>query len=131
MRIEPPSQLGGFGALGVRGDLDDPDSTCASCSRKFDHSSARDSFRLVRSVNNSVEVDGVLGVRWNGDKGARRVLLPEVPGRASPACSRCSWESHVQLCRSISTLRKLLTFSPAEQRCNQLQHLKLFGIRSI
>ena len=74
-------------------------------SRKPAQRSARDS-RLWEAevgvtaesvVKNSVLRDGVLGVRWKGDMGSRRLLLPpppwweaEAPGRASPACSRCS-----------------------------------------
>lgn len=41
------------------------------------------------SVKNSELSAGELGVRWKGEVGSRRVL-PEVPGRASPACSFCS-----------------------------------------
>jgi len=40
-------------------------------------------------VKNSVDNVGVLGVRWNGDMGRRKLpLVP--PGLASPACSFCS-----------------------------------------
>ncbi len=89
--------------VGIRGDDADDTltSACASCSRKFDHSSPRDSLLLARSGKNSLDRDGVLGVRLNGDRGARR-LLPEVPGRARPACSRCS----VMPETSTSTSRK-------------------------
>ena len=51
--------------------------------------SANDSLLAGGSVKNSVDNDGVLGVRWNGDTGNLRVL-PDVPGRARPACSFCS-----------------------------------------
>ena len=59
--------------------------------------SARDSFSLTPggSVKNSDESDGVLGVRWNGDIGRRRLPLAP-PGLARPACSFCS---SVQLSR--------------------------------
>lgn len=76
------------------GTLDGLDSCCASCSRKFDHSSARDSLRLEFSGKNSECMVGVLGVLWKGDIGARRRLF-EPPGRARPACSRCSEKREV------------------------------------
>lgn len=41
------------------------------------------------SGKNSEDSEGVLGVRWNGDIGIRKLLL-EAPGLASPACSFCS-----------------------------------------
>lgn len=41
------------------------------------------------SEKNSVLRDGVLGVRWKGEAGRRRVLC-DAPGRARPACSFCS-----------------------------------------
>jgi hypothetical protein len=61
-------------------------------SRKPAQRSASDSLLAdvgVGSEKNSVFSDGVLGVLWNGDEGRRREL-PEAPGRANPACSRCS-----------------------------------------
>lgn len=71
------------------GDLGDFAPSCASCSRKSDHSSAKDSFRLLLSGKKSVDSDGVLGVRCHGEIGTRRLGF-EAPGRARPACSRCS-----------------------------------------
>lgn len=72
-------------------DAASPAPSCALRSRKFAHRSARDSLSLaeVGSEKTSVLRDGELGVRWKGDMGRRRLLV-EVPGRASPACSRCS-----------------------------------------
>ena len=61
---------------------------CASCSRNPDQSSARDSL-LVVLVYSSLLSDGLLGVRWKGEMGMRRLVL-EAPGRDSPACSRWS-----------------------------------------
>ncbi len=60
-------------------------------SRKPAQRSASDSLADVgvSSEKYSALRDGVLGVRWNGDDGRRRLLV-EVPGLASPACSRCS-----------------------------------------
>ena len=51
--------------------------------------SASDSLVGGGSLKNSVDSAGVLGVRWNGDKGNRKVLF-DVPGLARPACSFCS-----------------------------------------
>ena len=74
--------------------LDDTlcDASSTLLSRNPAQRSASDSLLAdvgVGSEKNSVLSDGVLGVLWNGDVGSRRVLL-EVPGRANPACSRCS-----------------------------------------
>ena len=103
--------------------------SCASCSRKSDHSAANDSFdslRLGLSVAKSVDRDGVLGVRCQGDIGVLRFGL-EAPGRARPACSRCSrkqvsfgmcWGNWVEEC----------TICPTEQSGNNLEYLELFGI---
>ena len=71
------------------GDLGDLIPACASCSRKSDQSSARDSFLVPPSGKKSVDKAGVLGVLCHGDKGTRRFGL-DAPGRARPACSRCS-----------------------------------------
>lgn len=53
--------------------------------------SARDSLPDVggASEKKSVLKDGVLGVRWKGEAGRRKVLC-DAPGRARPACSFCS-----------------------------------------
>lgn len=51
--------------------------------------SANDSLLAGASAKNSLDRDGVLGVRWKGDVGKRRVLY-DVPGLARPACSFCS-----------------------------------------
>ena len=63
---------------------------CDSCSRKLDQSSASDSLLLAPLSMNSVAKVGVLGER-RGLLGTRSLLEAfEVPGRARPACSRCS-----------------------------------------
>jgi hypothetical protein len=67
-----------------------PSSACRS--KKSAHNSASDSlFSLLLAVSgkNSEDKDGVLGVRWNGERGSRKLLL-DAPGRARPACSFCS-----------------------------------------
>lgn len=66
-----------------------PSSTLRS--KKPAQRSAKDSFpdEGAFSEKNSVLRDGVLGVRWKGETGRRRVLF-EAPGRARPACSFCS-----------------------------------------
>ena len=61
----------------------------ASCSRKSDHNSANDSFRLPLSGKNSAVNAGVLGVRCQGEMGVLKLGL-DAPGRAKPACSLCS-----------------------------------------
>ena len=61
----------------------------ASCSKKSDHNSASDSFRVPPSGKKSVDSAGVLGVRCQGEIGILRFGF-EAPGRARPACSRCS-----------------------------------------
>lgn len=68
-----------------------PAPSCALLSKKFAHRSARDSLSLadVGSEKMSLLRDGELGVLWKGDVGSRK-LPPEPPGRARPACSRCS-----------------------------------------
>ncbi len=71
------------------GDRGDPLPSCASCSRKSDHSSASDSFRLLLSGKKSVDNAGVLGVRCHGEMGTRKLGF-DAPGLARPACSRCS-----------------------------------------
>lgn len=67
-----------------------PSSACLS--RNPVHNSASDSlFSLLLEVSgkNSLDSDGVLGVRWNGDIG-NLMLLFDAPGLARPACSFCS-----------------------------------------
>ena len=71
------------------GDLGDLIASCASCSKKSDQSSARDSFLVPPSGKKSVDKAGVLGVLFHGDKGTRRLEF-DAPGRLRPACSRCS-----------------------------------------
>lgn len=67
--------------------------TSASCSRKLDHSSARVSLLEAPLSMKSVARLGVLGVRI-GVPGTRNLPgILDVPGRASPACSRCSVSS--------------------------------------
>lgn len=80
--------------------LEDVSASSTLCRRKSVHRSASDSLWWLLPAaaeeaddasekKNSVLRDGVLGVRWKGELGRRRLLLA-VPGRASPACSRCS-----------------------------------------
>ena len=68
--------------------------SAASRSRKSCHSSASDSLLLeLLAINMGSDIefnDGVLGVRRKGDMGMRREEPDDVPGRARPACSRCS-----------------------------------------
>lgn len=73
-------------ALGEPGDLT---LSWASCSRKFDQSSANDSFLFPLSGKKSVDNAGVLGVRCHGDTGTRKLGF-DAPGLARPACSLCS-----------------------------------------
>ena len=82
---------------------DSPEASSTLRSRKPAHRSASDSFPEVGvgSEKNSVFRDGVLGVRWNGETGSRSEL-PDAPGRAKPACSRCS---SVQLSRPEMTCK--------------------------
>lgn len=84
----PPVVFGDEGDL-VLWDFGDCTPSCASCSRKLDHKSASDSFLLLLSRKRSVDRDGVLGVRCQGDSGTLRLRF-DVPGLARPACSRCS-----------------------------------------
>ena len=70
-------------------DFGDCTPSCASCSRKLDHKSASDSFLLLFSGKRSVDREGVLGVRCQGDSGTLRLGF-DAPGLARPACSRCS-----------------------------------------
>ena len=83
----------GFAPLAMlvdREDLDVLAPSCVSCSRKSDHIPASDSFLLLPSSGKkSVDKAGVLGVLCHGDTGALRLGL-DAPGRARPACSRCS-----------------------------------------
>lgn len=65
------------------------DPSSALRSRNPVQRSASDSLVAGGSLKNSVESDGVLGVRWNGDTGKRKLLF-DVPGLARPACSFCS-----------------------------------------
>jgi len=69
--------------------------SAASLSKKSCHNSAKLSLLLellaISIGSDAALSDGVDGVRPKGDKGMRRlVVLDAVPGRASPACSRCS-----------------------------------------
>jgi hypothetical protein len=73
----------------------EPPPSAASRSKKSDQSSASDSLLLellaisIGSVLSALLSDGVDGVRLKGDSGMRRLLF-DAPGRARPACSRCS-----------------------------------------
>ena len=67
-----------------------PEPSWALRSRKLAHSSDNDSLSLEDdgSEKTSALSEGELGVRVKGDMGRRRLF--EAPGRARPACSRCS-----------------------------------------
>ena len=101
----PTVVVGDEGDL-VLWDFGDCTSSCASCSRKLDHKSASDSFLLLLSRKRSVDRDGVLGVRCQGDSGTLRLRF-DAPGLARPACSRCSSQVSVlsNLCFANSTHR--------------------------
>lgn len=76
--------------------LSPPFSSPASRCKKSCHNSARLSLLLellAMSIGSDIELsEGVEGVRRKGDMGSRKLdVAPEdVPGRARPACSRCS-----------------------------------------
>lgn len=53
----------------LEGDFGDLTPSRASCSRKSDQSSPRDSFLVPPSGKNSVDNAGVLGVRCQGETG--------------------------------------------------------------
>lgn len=128
--------------------LPPPPPSCASRSRKSDHSSASDSLLLplppppAPSGMKSEDNEGVLGVRRKGESGTRRAAF-EAPGRARPARSRCSGGATVSIlplsCNAIACLfvqschgkEGRITFRPAEQGGNELQHLKLLGIAPV
>jgi hypothetical protein len=88
----PPPALGGGEVALPRRDASLP--SAASRSRKSCHSSASDSLLLeLLAINIGSDIEfseGVLGVRRKGDMGIRREEPEDVPGRARPACSRCS-----------------------------------------
>lgn len=69
--------------------LPETEPSSALRSRKPAHRSASDSLLAGGSLKNSVDSEGVLGVRWKGDTGRRKLPLA-APGLASPACSFCS-----------------------------------------
>lgn len=75
--------------LETLGDFGDFTPSWDSCSKKSDQSSAIDSFLVPLSGKKSVDNAGVLGVRCHGDIGTLRFGF-DAPGRAKPACSRCS-----------------------------------------
>jgi hypothetical protein len=68
--------------------------SAASLSKKSCHSSASDSLLLELLAINMGSLtllsEGVDGVRRKGDMGMRRPEADAPPGRARPACSRCS-----------------------------------------
>lgn len=116
--LEPPELLGDLGDL----------TPCASCSKKSDQSSARDSFLVPPSGKKSVDRAGVLGVLCHGDKGTRRFGF-DAPGRARPACSRCSVPVSKQN-RHFVMQNFRLTICPGKEACNYLQNLEFLGISS-
>lgn len=97
---------------------------CDSCSRKFDHSSASDSLLAVPLSMNSAASVGVLGVWGIGVLEALSFPALEAPGRARPACSRCSVQRSMPAQRSWSQP----TIGPAKERCNQLQDLEFLRV---
>ncbi len=121
----------GLGALEILVDLDVFEPSCASCSKKFDHNSASDSllalWLLLLSGKRSVVSAGVLGVRWKGDMGVRRLGF-EAPGLARPACSRCA-DVVSYTCWHIDIEER--TVSPAQKCRDELQYLEFLGVRSI
>jgi len=110
--------------------------SCASRSKNSDHNSASDSLLdtpPVGLVRPKSEFNaGVLGVRRNGEIGTLNVPL-DVPGRARPACSRCS---NVEIQSDIYIYMYMyingkLTFCPSKKRCYKLENLELLGITPI
>lgn len=100
--ISPPYHLRGPWWLPRRDGFILP--TSASCSRKLDHSSANDSLLEAPLSMNSVARFGVLGVR-RGVPGTRSFPgILDVPGRARPACSRCSVFNHQMGSRNYAFL---------------------------
>jgi hypothetical protein len=98
----PLPALGGGEVVLPRRDASLP--SAASRSRKSCQSSASDSLLLeLLAINIGSDIEfneGVLGVRRKGDIGTRREEPEDVPGRARPACSRCSG------CRLAESLTK-------------------------
>ena len=106
-----PAEL--LAATELSGDLGDFTPSAASCSRNSDHSSARDSFLLLwllLSNARSVLRDGVLGVLCQGEIGTLRFGF-DAPGRARPACSRCSGWTSVECHR----VRRGKNYAPSVQ----------------
>lgn len=94
------SFLGGGLVVLPRRDASFP--SAASRSKKSCHSSASDSLLLellAMSIGSEMELsEGVDGVRRKGELGRRRLELDVAPGRARPACSRCSgWTLIIKL----------------------------------
>jgi hypothetical protein len=90
----PPRSLRGGGGLAALPLLELSLPSAASRSRNSCHISAKDSLLLeLEAANIGSESDGVEGVRRKGDEGRRRLDMPDAPGRARPACSRCSMRS--------------------------------------
>lgn len=109
--ISPPYHLRGPWWLPRRDGFILP--TSASCSRKLDHSSANVSLLEAPLSMNSVARFGVLGVR-RGVPGTRSFPgILDVPGRARPACSRCSIFNNQMGSRNSSDL--VLQHSPSFQ----------------
>lgn len=97
-----------------------PAPSCALRSRKPAHSSASDSLSLaeVGSEKRSALSEGELGVRWKGDAGRRR-LLPEAPGRARPACSRCSSVQSRYPAMTCKTWKRLTSPRSRVRKCKR------------
>jgi hypothetical protein len=60
--------------------------------------------------------------------------VEDVPGRARPACSRCSAKgSRLALCSQLlnGPSRSFLTIVPTEESSDELQNLKFLGIGPI
>lgn len=107
--------------------------SAASRSRKSCHSSASDSLLLELLAINigslALLSEGVEGVRRNGEEGMRSPKVDAAPGRARPACSRCS---RVRVSDyGVMRLVSRHTLCPAQQRGNELQCLELLWITPI
>ena len=88
------------------GDLGDLTPSRASCSKKSDQRSAKDSLLVPLSGKKSVDKAGVLGVRCHGETGTLALGF-EAPGRARPACSLCSVRSQYYKACSDANKRTL------------------------
>lgn len=70
--------------------------------------------------------EGVLGVRYHGEIGARRFGF-DAPGRASPAFSCCSNQGQ----KIEGAESEIHTFVPTKNRSDDLKHLELPRVGSL